>query len=142
MIIKVQREQSSEKILRLSIAVLIILGMFSYFYFHIVNKTEEDNIAFEKKLETIDKNKIEARKLSRAILNESENIISLVGANHIESIKLTKQHLTIFLTKQEGVKRLSLRYDSLASTQKTNGLWKVSLDIKKLLTIKRDENLK
>ncbi len=136
MIIKVHKKEDN-KFLRIFISVMIILSIFSYYIYHITYKTHEDNKAFEVRVENISKEKKEARKLQRSILDESDKIIATVGANYIESIKFDNKYLNITINNDKVIDSILARYEKMVKIKKSNNTWIAKIDIQMLLELKR-----
>jgi hypothetical protein len=140
-IIKVSREQSYTKFIRVGITALMTIGIFLYLYFHIVGQTIEDNKAFEKKIVKKKTDKIKGRKLQRFILNETESIITLIGAKKIHEIKFQKKYLYISVANESLMRPLKARYNGISKLEKTNTIWTIVIDMEKLVKIKKNEKI-
>jgi hypothetical protein len=132
MIIKVHQHKP-RSVLRIFIALFMVVGIMGYYYYHLTYKTEEDNIAFTKKVAKIKKEKKESLRLQRTILNEAEKIILLVGANNITKIRMKKNKLHVYLSDDQYIDTFIVRYGKMMKISKVNNLWDLSIDLKKLL---------
>lgn len=141
MIIRVKRENKKQKLIRVFLAILLFASIFGYYYYHIVLQTKEDNANYLKRVEQQEREKKISRKLQRSILDESDKVISLLGANNIDRLKFYKKDLIFFIGNDKFANILKIRYGNLASIVSVNDMWKVKLNLEKFLTIKQKEEI-
>ena len=141
MIIRVKRENKKQKVIKGLLSAIFIVAIFGYLYYNIMTKTHEDNANYLKKVETLTKDKKESRAIQRAILDEADNLIVLLGAKNIERIQFYKKYLILFVTTEESVGIMKARYQNLVTSVEVDGLWKVKLNLKEFLTVRQKDGL-
>ena len=132
--ILIVKGKSYKNIIRKAIAMSLLVTMFSFYYIHMSNKFENENKKLENELVVKnkiikDKNNIK-RKVARLVYKEAEQIVDLIGQNHIQSVKIVKDRLILVCDWDTNIEPLFIRYGVMALIKSTSENIKIAIELK------------
>jgi len=132
--ILIVKGKSYKTIIRKILAMTFLVVMFFFYYEHMSDRFYQENKKLENELfvknEIIKNNKRTKQKVSRIIYKEAEQIVDLIGQEHIQSIKIIKNRLILICDYDTNVEPLFIRYGVMALVKSTPENIKIAIELK------------
>lgn len=141
MIVAVKRNDFKKKIIRI-ISLVVLVGMFTAYYFHMSAQFEEENnkkIAENKRLELLKVEKEKSRKIEKFIYKEIETAIDLLGQEYIHNVKVIQHKVLITCDLNTNIEPLMVRYGTMALVKTSLKDTKIAIDLKYIVENKYND---
>ena len=126
--------KSYKNLIRKVIAGTLLLVMFSFYYIHMSNKFKEEKTKLQNELmiknEIIENKRKLKAKVNRLVYNEAEQIVDLIGQEHVQSIKIIKDRLVLVCDWDTDIEPLFIRYGVMALVKSTPQNIKIAIELK------------
>ena len=134
MVLVIKEKSSFKPLIKKTLALLVLVGMFWAYYHHMSSEFQAKNEKIAKELEK-SKNKKMAqlaltKKLEKLIYNEAESCVDIIGQEKIQSIKIEKDKLYIVCDWDTDIEPLFIRYGVMALVKSTPQNIKIAIDLK------------
>jgi hypothetical protein len=132
--ILIVKGKSYKTIIRKVLAMAFLCFMFFFYYEHMSNKFKEETKKLENELfvknEIINNNKKIKQKVSRIIYKEAEQIVDLIGQEHVQSVKIVNNRLILVCDYDTNLEPLFIRYGVMALVKSTPENIKIAIELK------------
>jgi len=132
--ILIVKGKSYKDIIRKVSAMTFLILMFFFYYEHMSEKFQVENKKLENELfvknEIIKNNKKVKQKVSRIVYKEAEQIVDLIGQEHIQSIKIINDRLILVCDWDTNIEPLFIRYGVMALVKSTPQNIKIAIELK------------
>jgi hypothetical protein len=135
----VVKQKDSKKFLKVTVSLVVVAGIFVWYYFHMQDVYKEQELArlaqeqanlspqnakYSKK-----RNLSRSAKLENKIYREAQVIAGLVGQEYIQDMRISKDKLLIVCDSNVPLEAVEIRYGAIALMKKSKQNIKIAIDL-------------
>ena len=135
----VVKQNDPKKLLKVAGSLVVVAGMFVWYYFHMQDVYEEQELARlaqeQAKISPRNIKHSKKRNLSRSamlenkIYKEAQVIAGLIGQEYIQDMRISKDKLLIICDSNIPLEAIEIRYGAVALMKKSKQNIKIAIDL-------------